>query len=185
MNRIFTLAVLMFLCCIPSFAQKFQVSTNAIGWASLGTANVQLDYAVGRKWTVGLDARYNPFSFKRKGDWDRMQLKQRSLSAMARWWPWHVYSGWWVAGKFKWQEYNMGGIVSARTEEGNRFGAGISAGYTMMLGEHWNVEFGAGLWGGLKKYKVYACPKCGLKLEDGNKTFIMPNDVAISFAYVF
>lgn len=185
MSRRFCAVAIVMLCCIQSFAQKFQLSTNMLGWASFGTANVQFDYAIERRWTIGVDVRYNPFSFKRKGDWDQMQLKQRSLSAMVRWWPWHVYSGWWVAGKLKWQEYNMGGLVSEKTEEGNRFGAGVTAGYTLMLAEHWNLEFGAGLWGGYKKYSVYACPVCGLRLEEGGKTFIMPNDFMLSVAYVF
>lgn len=184
MNRWRFLALALMLCSSSAFAQKLQLSTNAVGWASLGTVNMQLDYAVGKEWTVGMDMRYNPFSYP-KGEESRMQLKQRSVAAMARWWPWHVYSGWWVAGKLKWQEYNMGGLVSEKTEEGNRFGAGVTAGYTLMLAEHWNLEFGAGLWGGYKKYSVYACPVCGLRLEEGGKTFIMPNDFMLSVAYVF
>lgn len=184
-RRMILLMVLALLCCRRLDAQKLQLSTNTVGWMSLGTANLQFDYAVERRWTVGLNVKYNPFTFKRDSGASQMQLRQRSVAAFARWWPWHVYSGWWVTGKLQWQEYNMGGLISPRTEEGNRFGAGITAGYSFMLGEHWNVELGMGLWGGMKKYTVYACPTCGLRLDEGSKTFVMPNDLIVSFGYVF
>lgn len=171
--------------CQALWGQKLQLSTNAVGWMSLGTINIQADYAVDRHWTVGLTGKYNPFIFDKDGGESQMQLKQASVSASARWWPWHVFSGWWLCGRLQWQAYNMGGIISPRTEEGHKYGAGISAGYTYMISKRWNVDFGLGLWGGMKNYVVYTCPKCGDRVNDGIKSFVMPNDVLISIGYVF
>lgn len=179
------LLLAFFLFCVPlcAFAQRFQVGANALDLACLGTLNAEFDVAVDRHWTVGVSGKYNPFLY---GDYPRrFALKQRSATVSARWWPWYVYSGWWVSGSARWQEYNMGGIMSPRTEEGNRYGGGVTAGYSHMVSQHFNVEFGLGIWGGVKRYTVYACPTCGEKLESGVKTFVLPSDAVVSLYYVF
>lgn len=185
MNRKLLVFIMGLVVCQALWGQKFQLGTNAIGWLSFATINIQGDYAVDRHWTVGLGGKYNPFVFPKDGGESQMQLKQASLSASARWWPWHVFSGWWMCGRLQWQAYNMGGIISPRTEEGHRYGAGLSAGYTYMLSKHLNMDFGLGFWGGVKDYTVYACPKCGTKVNEGVGGFILPNDIIISIAYVF
>lgn len=166
-------------------AQKFSVSTDLLGYARLGTMNLDASYAVARRWSLVAGIRYNPFTF-RKGDPDRQfQYRQQSYSVGMRLWPWHTWSGWWFAGKLRYQEYNKGGIISEKTEEGDRFGAGLYAGYTHMLSSHFNLEFGMGLWGGVAAYRQYDCPICGLTVEEGNKFFMLPDDVMISIVYVF
>ena len=166
-------------------AQTFSVSTDLLGYARLGTMSIDASYAVARRWSLIAGARYNPFTY-RKSDPDRQfQNRQQSYAVGMRLWPWHTWSGWWFAGKLRYQEYNKGGIISRKTEEGDRFGAGIYAGYTHMLSSHINLEFGMGLWSGLSVYRQYSCPACGLTLSSGNKFFLLPDDVMISLAYVF
>ena len=166
-------------------AQKFSLSVNLLECASLGTMNLDASYAVGRHWSVTAGARYNPFTYH-KGDPDRQfQARQQSYSAGVRVWPWHIMSGWWFAAKGRWQEYNIGGIMSRSAREGDRIGGGLYAGYALMLSSHLNIEFGLGLWAGTDMYKVYSCPVCGVTLDVGNKFFILPDDVMISLAYVF
>ncbi len=170
------------------FAQRLQVSTNALGWMCLGTMNAELNVAVAKNWSVGISGKYNPFSYETSADDNskrQFQMRQRTVAALARWWPWHVYSGWWIAGKAQWQEYNMGGILSSSTEAGKRFGGGLSAGYSHMISTHLNVEMGLGLWGGLKDYAVYACPTCGRKTASGVQSFVMPDSLSVALSYVF
>ncbi len=175
----------LLVACLPSGAQKLSFSTDLLGCAFLGTLNAEVSVAVTRKWSVLASARYNPFTF-RKDDPDRQfQMRQQSYAAGVRMWPWHTGSGWWLAGKLRYQEYNWGGLVSRSTREGDRFGAGIYAGYTHMLSPHLNLEFGAGLWSGLEMYRTYSCPSCGLTMGKGRSAFILPDDVMISVAYVF
>lgn len=181
-----TILLLAFLLsALTSSAQKMQISANAVGLACLGTLNAEFDYAVSQHWSLGISGKYNPFTYNAGNESGQFQLRQRSVAAGARWWPWHVYSGWWLSGSARWQEYNMGGIASQSTEEGERYGGGITAGYSHMLSPHFNLEFGLGMWGGIKRYSVYACPKCGVKLDGGTKSFIMPSDMIIAVSYVF
>ena len=166
-------------------AQKFSVSTDVLGYADLCTFNVEGSYALSRHWSLVAGARYNPFTF-RKGDPEKQfQNRQQSYSAGVRYWPWHVWSGWWFATKLRYQEYNTGGILSRTTKEGDRLGGGIYGGYTHMLTPHLNIEFGVGLWGGYESETRYSCPLCGRLLTFEKGLFIRPDDISISLVYVF
>ena len=179
------LVLLVSIFCRTAAAQTLSISTDLLGYARLGTMNLDASYAVSRRWSLVAGARYNPFTFH-KGDPQRQfQSRQQSYSVGMRLWPWHTWSGWWFAGKLRYQEYNKGGILSDKTEEGDRFGTGVYAGYTHMLSPHFNLEFGAGLWTGVSAYRQYSCPVCGITMSSGNKLFLLPDDVMISIAYVF
>ena len=173
------------LMAVPVKAQKFSISTDVLDYACLGTLNADVSYAFARKWSLVAGARYNPFTFRKNDPQRQFQLRQQSYALGARFWPWHIWSGWWFAGKLRWQEYNYGGVISRRTTEGDRFGAGMYAGYTHMISPHFNVEFGLGLWAGSDVYSTYSCQTCGLTLDRGKRFFVLPDDVMISFAYVF
>ena len=164
---------------------RFSISTDILGYARLGTMNLETSYAVSRKWSITAGARYNPFTFH-KGDPERQfHYRQQSYSVGARVWPWHIWSGWWFSGKLRYQEYNYGGVVSDKTEEGDRFGFGLYSGYTHMLTSNINLEFGFGMWNGLDIYTAYSCPSCGFTTDHGNRYFLLPDDVMISLVYVF
>jgi hypothetical protein len=142
-------------------------------------------YSLSRRWSLTVGAKYNPFTFRKDEPGREIQLRQRSVSVGARLWPWHTWSGWWFASRAKYQEYNFGGIISRRTDEGDRVGAGVYAGYTYMLGPHFNIEFGMGAWGGLDWYSTYSCQTCGLTTDEGLRWFLLPDDLLISLVYVF
>lgn len=182
MNKRITLIVAAILLGIlPVAAQNVSVSTNLVDVANMGTLNVSASYAVARHWSVVADVKYNPFDWK-GGD---AFAKQRLVAAGARFWPWHIFSGWWMSGKGQWQEYNSGGLVSPKTTEGDRFGASFSAGYAWMLGKHFNLDIGAGIWGGADRYVSYSCPRCGSITGSGTRVFILPNDITLALTYIF
>ena len=185
MKRIVLLVLLCLSAVFRSYGQKFSISTDLMGYAALGTLNLDASYAVSRHWSLTLGARYNPFTFH-KGDPQRQfQSRQQSYSVGARMWPWHIWSGWWFASKLRYQEYNQGGILSRETTEGDRVGVGLYSGYTYMVSSHFNVEFGIGLWTGADFYTRYSCPTCGQTLDKGRRGFLLPDDIMISLAYVF
>ena len=187
MNRIVKIigaACALLLFPTVAFSQEWAVSTNLAGYLNLGTINAEVSYAPLQHLSVNVSAKYNPFTYHSpKGT--QFQERQQTYAAGIRWWPWHIMSGWWVAAKLQYQEYNIGGFSTSRTEEGDKAGLGLSAGYTYMLHKHLNLEFGVGGWGGYKWYTVYSCPKCGITEETGHKAFILPNDLILSIVYVF
>ena len=181
----YLIVMLMLVASLSSSAQKLSLSTNLLDYACLGTMNADISYSVSRRWSVMAAIRYNPFTFNEGDPEEQFQMRQQSYAVGARLWPWHTMSGWWFAGKLRYQEYNYGGILSPESEEGDRFGAGLYAGYTYMLTSHLNLEFGTGLWSGMSHYRTYSCPKCGRTIDKGTKYFLLPDDLMISVAYVF
>lgn len=177
-------AFVMAICC--AHAQRVSVSSNIIGYANMLTINGEGSVALSRHWSAAAGFKYNPFTFRTGNDGaDQFQNKQQSYSLGMRFWPWHVYSGWWVAGKVQYQEYNTGGLISPETREGDRIGIGASGGYTHMILKNLNLEFGLGFWGGADKYTIYNCPVCGLTESSGTKAFILPNEIIVALSYVF
>ena len=168
MRRIlfFVAAAMAFLCGLPDMnAQKASLSTDLLGYANF--------------------VKYNPFTFDLGEGKEDARNRQQTYLAGVRWWPWNVYSGWWLGGKMQYQEYNTGGIFSRKTREGDRYGAGVAGGYSYMLGRHLNLDFGIGLWGGMDRYSVYECPVCGVTSSSGAKFFILPSDIMVALSYVF
>ena len=183
MRKLYIILTVLLLSAHASPAQKQSLSTDILGYAALGTMNMDASYALSRRWSLVAGVRYNPFVYS-EGD-GQFQLRQQSYSVGARLWPWHIWSGWWFSSKLRYQEYNMGGIISSETEEGDRFGAGLYSGYTYMLSSHFNLEFGMGFWAGIDSYRIYSCPSCGVTVDEGNRAFILPDDFMVSVVYVF
>ena len=119
MKHFIILIVLPLLLCGRTYAQEMSVSTNVLGYVNLGTMNVEASWGFARHWTANLGLRYNPFTFPgREGVADQMQARQRTVAVGGRYSPWHIHSGWWLAGKAQYQEYNRGGLTEAETSEG-------------------------------------------------------------------
>lgn len=181
--KTFWMTLLLAAVCLEGAAQDWSLSTNAADYADFGTLNAEMGYGFSRHWNASAGVRYNPFTFRSGGG--PMQNRQRTFSAGLRYWPWHIYSGWWLAGKAQYQEYNRGGIRSQETREGERIGGGLSAGYTYMLAPWLNLEVGLGLWAGQDRYTVYSCPVCGLTEDSGRGFFVLPNEVLLALSVIF
>ena len=185
MKRWICMAVVMVGTLLGAEAQDMAVSTNLMGYVDFGTMNVEASYALARHWCMTAGLEYNPFTWRGGKEGGQMQNRQQTYAVGARYWPWHVYSGWWMAGKAQYQEYNRGGIRKVETREGDRVGGGLTAGYSYMLHKHINLEAGVGVWAGHDWYSVYACPRCGRVVDKGNDFFFLLNDVILSVTYVF
>lgn len=164
-------------------SQDVALSTNFIDYASLGTLNLEASVGLAQHWSINAGVKYNPFNYETSDE--SVRLKQRQINAGARYWPWHVFSGWWMSALVGYQEYNEGGLISEQTSEGDRFGAGIGVGYTYMLNSHLNFDFGLGLWAGYDIYTTYSCGTCGKVLGEGGKFFLLPSNILLALTYLF
>lgn len=178
--------VILALCavCLEAGAQRFAVGTDAVGWLSLGTMNMEASAAISRALSLHFGAGLNPWTFRSGDAREQLQMRQGTLRAGMRWWPWHIYSGWWMGADARYSVYNQGGITGPETEEGDAWGGGLYGGYAIMLSDRLNLDLGAGLWGGGKVYTVYTCPVCGVKTESGSKSFMLP-DARVSLQLIF
>lgn len=175
---------LLSLSVFPAGAQRFTVGVDAVDLATLGTVDVEASMSVARRLTVHAGAEFNPWTFYEGTPEKQFQSKSSSVWGSIRYWPWHVYSGWWYGAEGKAQLYNVGGVFSREKEEGTAYGVGVYAGYGVMLNAHFNLDVGVGAWGGYKWYRSYTCPQCGMKTDEGSKPFILP-DAKVVLQYIF
>lgn len=190
MKKTVSVIFVSFLCLFcfsqhEASAQRWSVGTNVVDYLNLGTINLEGSVAVAQHVSFNVGARVNPWTFNYADEERQFQNRKQCYYAGMRFWPWHIYSGWWAGLQGQYQEYNRGGVFKQKTEEGDAYGVGFSVGYTLMIHKWFNVEFGAGAWAGSTKYTTYACPYCGKILDQGNKFFFWPNDVMISLVYIF
>ncbi len=185
MNKVKTLLAVILICCGFSLnAQRVSLSTNALDLA-LGSANLSAGVSVSRHFSLEVGGVYNPHGFVKESG---LQVRNRHINGYAavRYWPWYVFSGWWVSAKAQYSDFSRTGTWRIALEEGKAVGGGFSGGYTLMLSKRVNVDFGLGFWGGRKfDYHMYHCVNCMNIREEGQKWFIAPDKISISFMFVF
>lgn len=185
MKQVIMMAALLLILPFGAAAQRFSVSTDLVDYLNLGTLNAEASVAAGRHITANVSVRVNPWTFHKGIPGHQLQNRHQTYAAGIRWWPWNVFSGWWVGCKAQYQEYNRGGILRQRTEEGDAFGLGLSAGYSLMIHPNINLDFGLGGWTGQKVYTEYACPHCGKITGSGTRWFVLPNELTVALMFTF
>lgn len=183
-KRLIVAAVVIAATSFTASAQRFSVGTNGIDWLTFGTINLEAGVAVAQHWSLHVGGELNPWTFVKGNKEKQFEVRQMSYWGGVRWWPWHVYSGWWAGVDGRYSMYNIGGVIKRTTEEGEAYGGGLYGGYSIMLSDMWNLDLGFGVWGGYKKYTTYACPVCGVITDKGGKAFIMP-DARIAIQLIF
>jgi hypothetical protein len=131
--RICILSILILLGTgMAARAQKVSLNTDLVDWGYFGTINLEAGFSVSQHFSLMAGARYNPWEFKTRLDKD-MYKKQITEYVGARWWPWYVYSGWWVGAKVQHSYFSETGMWRPALENKQAIGAGLSGGYTLML----------------------------------------------------
>lgn len=142
------------------------LSTNLVEMIAQSAVNLELMYSVSQHFTMDGIFRY--------GFQDTTPYDQRERFALgARWWPWHVYSGFWVRGLVQAEYYNRDGI-SARDGAGQAYGLSLSGGYSLMLTKWLDLDLGAGVWGGRE----------GLP-GGAHQWFVEPELISVGLMFVF
>lgn len=177
---------------------RIAMSTNAVDWMWYVTPNIEIQYAIHRRLTLDVKAKYNNWTYYDKDAYKRNRQCRQEYSLGFRFWPWYTYSGWWFGADAQYQEYSRRQLQNIyRKEEGDAFGLSAGVGYSVQIKPWFNIDFGIGIWGGKKYYKVYesvdwACPECGKRVDrvDGNEApsqgwFILPNYALVSLMFIF
>jgi hypothetical protein len=185
MQKLYSLIVLLGLC-LAANAQTISIGTNAVDWVNLGTANIEIGLSVGQHFSVVTGGRYNPWSFNSQRHEVPMHNNVKVAYAGVRYWPWYVFSGWWVGLKGQYEQFMQGGFWRPMLEEGTAVGGALSGGYTWMLHKHLNLEFGLGLAAGrYTDYSRYQCSDCVDLITTGPRNFLKFDDLVIAIVYVF
>ena len=166
-------------------AQKVSVSTNMLEWGNFGTMNADVGVSISQHFSLFAGGRYNPWSFQAKSSMP-IYNKQTTGYVGVRYWPWYVWSGWWVSAKVRYTQFSETGVLRPKLFEGRSIGAGLAFGYTWMLSEHFNIEVGGGAWAGRHlEFAQYRTVR-SMELQDsGPRNFAFIDEMSLSLMYVF
>ncbi len=173
-----TVLVCAFLPSQNAYSQRVALKTNALEYLIL-SPNLTLEARLSRKMSLQLGVSANPINtpisnYKLANFRVEPELRYWFNRPMAR--HFIAFSG--IAGAYSLQ-------FNERFIKGDVLAAGISYGYALVLGRHWNVEFevGAGIasLSGLDYKGTDNVPAH----RNMKKVIPVPVRVAVSFGYVF
>lgn len=198
--------LLLLVGCVVASAQnvegksagKVSLGMNVFEIANFGTPNLEVGVTLTQRMSFNAGCRYANWGYGPKDA--GIQNRKRTAWIGCRFWPWYVNSGWFFQVKGQYNEINSNIFTekfwdpfTERTNrkkvEGDAFGGGLGFGYDVMLSKHWNIEFGLGAWCGIwTDLYTYSRRIGGYKMVDecwNNKFFVLPDDVMITFRYIF
>ncbi len=158
---------------------QYSVGTNLLNWVYFGTSNLELNASLNNRYSVFAGAKYNFLKFHTKGKVDVFN-NHKTAYAGIKWWPWFVNTGWWAGLKGQYSDFSTSGVITSSMREGVAVGVGLSGGYSFMLGRHFNLDLGVGVWGG--SYLKYTDYEKDAKQQD---TFFKIDNIAVSIIYIF
>lgn len=181
-------SIILFLFVLGSHAQSVGLKTNIAHWATMATPNIGIEMALNRKYTLEVDAGYNPFTFS-----DNKKFKHWLVQPELRYWTCESFNGHFFGVHALAAEYNVGGIdlpigrlknIKNERYEGYAFGGGISYGYQWPIAKRMNLELSIGAGYAYLLYDKYNCVLCGEKLEsDVKENYFGVTKAAISLIY--
>lgn len=166
-------------------SRYWALSTNLLGYADLLTLNFELQYAFGRHWSLDMAGKFNGLTLKK--DTEGQLMDRKSVASVgAKYWPWYVFSGWWVSGFMRTESFSRSNLTKTMGfRSGDSYGAGISAGYALILTKWFNLDFGVGAWGGYRTTSTYEFPDLEHSTGRTSKGFIDVADITVSAMFVF
>lgn len=161
------------------------LSTNLLGYADLLTLNLEFQYAVGRHWSLDMAGKSNGLVLKKNTEGQIMDRKSVA-SIGAKYWPWYVFSGWWFSGFMRTENFSQSNLTKTMGfRSGDSYGAGVSAGYALILTKWFNLDFSLGAWGGYRTTATYEFPDLQNGTGKTSKAFIDIADICVSAMFVF
>lgn len=169
-----------------AFAQNWEVELNTLSLVDLCTISPEVGVSVSAHFSIHVGGKLNFWTFNDKKQ--SMQIKdQHKIGYVGfRYWPWYVYSGWWISTKVEYLDYLQTGIWRPAVEKGRGVGLGLGVGYTQMISEHFNLDFGIGGIGGyLFQYSLNNSQTREAIRKEGPRPFIYPDTILLGVMYVF
>ena len=171
---------------MPVKGQNWAVKSNIL-YDATTTPNIGVEYRLSDKWTTGINAALNPWSFS-----NNKKLKHFLVSPQGRYWFCESFEGHFVGMNAAYAHYNVSDIkfpsglygdVDDERRQGDLAAIGASYGYSWILSPHWSLEAEAGLDIGYAWSDCYDSPKCGTYRGPDDKFLVLPK-LALNIVYI-
>lgn len=191
MRRLITIITLIIVSVNYTAAQGVVgIKTNLLYGGVTLTPNLGAEIGLGRRTTLDVVAGYNPWNAKNAG---AKKLAHFIVQPEFRYFLCERFNGHFFGVHALYSQYNISrhelpmllgkGSKDFRFQ-GSAYGGGVSYGYQLMLGTHWNLEFEIGVGYARLNYDKYNCGKCGTKIESAHKNYFGPTKLGISLIYI-
>lgn len=171
MKKIVLGILLAFCWCTGTVnAQDIAAKTNLLYWSTT-TPNLGLEFGVGKRATLNLTGAYNPWTLNKDTN---KKIRHWLVMPEFRYWLCERFNGHFFGLHSGYAFYNISGVrvlfqdksTKQHRYQGWATGAGITYGYSWLLGKRWNLEATVGLGYIYSKYDKYECATCG-KFKQG------------------
>ena len=175
----------------PLMAQKVALKTNGAYWVT-GTPNLSVEFGLANRSTLDFGGGYNPWNLNGLKN-DNKKLVHWLGMLEYRYWFCQKFNGHFLGVHALGTQYNISGrelLIFGKGSKDYRYegwgaGAGISYGYQLVLGRHWNIEGNIGIGYVRFGYDKYKCPKCSEKEGSPQSDYFGPTKCGISVVYAF
>lgn len=169
-------------------AQDIAAKTNLLYWAT-STPNLGLELGLGKQTTLELMGGYNPWTFNKDTN---KKIKHWMVMPEFRYWLCERFNGHFFGVHSGYAYYNVSGVripfMSKSTKyhryQGWATGAGLSYGYSWLIGKRLNIEASIGLGYIYTDYDRYECTTCGDYKGSNDKHYFGPTKAAVSLIYI-
>lgn len=177
------LASVLMVIALSANAQKLAVKNNLL-YDVTTSLNLGVELKVGDRTTLLLPASYNPWEFS-----DNRKFKHIMVQPEFRWWTCEPFSGHFFGVHGHWAFYNISGVgltttMRERRYEGWLAGAGVSYGYSWILGPRWSFEATIGVGYAYMDYDKYPYRKCEPIMESTTKHYFGPTKVGLTLVFM-
>lgn len=164
-------------------AQHVGQKTNMAYWAT-GTPNVAVEVALGRKFTIDVEAGYNPWDYP-----GGSSMRHWVVRPGVRYWFCRSFQGHFIGMDALYAQYDIGNIpfvpqMRERSYRGAIYGPSISYGYHFPIGKRWGLEVTAGFGYLRTQYDIYVCDGCTEILGNYKRTYLGPTKLGVSFIFM-
>jgi hypothetical protein len=137
-----TVVLLVFISQEEVKAQRFAVSTNALEWLTL-SPNLSFDMAFSQHHAFSMSASASPWKIS-----DNLHLQHITVSPEYRYWFRMPFYGHFMGANLIYSSYDfsLGGF----DRRNDLLAAGVTYGYSLMLGKRWNIVPVIGLGAGVE-----------------------------------
>ena len=175
-------------CTGTANAQDIAAKTNLLYWSST-TPNLSFEFGLGKRTTLDLTGAYNPWTLNKDSN---KKIKHWLVMPEFRYWLCERYNGHFFGLHSGYVFYNISGVrvlFQDKSTKNHRYqgwatGAGLSYGYSWILGKRWNIEATIGLGYIYSNYDKYECATCGKFKGSRNKHYFGPTKAGISLIYI-
>lgn len=175
--RKFAAVACLCLCStMPIHAQRVALKSNALYWAA-ASPNLGLEFRINRHITFDFEGTYNRL--------DVGKLDTRAMiftPEMRYWFSARPQTGHFVGLMGVGADYDI--TLSDNRHKGDAFGAGLTYGYSFVLGRHWSLETSLGVGGIYRHEKSFAKDSKEPDAVNVRKWNAVPLKVGATFVYI-